>query len=120
MKKLAIAIAVLALVYFFATHRSDANATSCVRSTSPNGLYIAEECMLDWNRRDNARYVGRVYEAASGKLIARRTFHTPVPEITWVDNHLLFQAGGDDDDLVVLPPSLYDHINATFWQWTSW
>ncbi|CAB3778077.1 hypothetical protein LMG28688_00509 [Paraburkholderia caffeinitolerans] len=74
--------------------------------------------MLDWHHDENPKYVGRVYDAASGKLIVRRTFHTPVPEITWVDNHLLFQRGGDDEDLVILPPSLQDRVVSAFWQLT--
>lgn len=120
MKKLAIAITALALLYFFITHRSDSRAYDCVRSTSPNGLYVAEECTLDWDHGDNPKYVGRIYDAASGKLISRQTFHTPVPEIIWGGDYLLFQRGGDGDGLVSLPPSLYERINATYWQLTRW
>ncbi|WP_322058602.1 hypothetical protein [Paraburkholderia sp. J63] len=120
MKKVLIAVSTLALIYFFITHRSDSKASSCVRSTSPDRLYIAEECRLDWNHRDNPEYVGRVYGAASGKLIARRTFSTPSPKIMWADNYVQFQIGGDDDDLVMLPPSLYDRINALYWRMTQW
>ncbi|QBQ96353.1 hypothetical protein [Paraburkholderia pallida] len=117
---IAIAIAVLALIFLFITHRSDSRAYDCTRSTSPNGRYIAEECTLDWNRGDNPKYVGRVFDAASGKLIARQIFRTPVPEIMWGDSYLLFQRGGDGEGLVNLPPSRYERINAAYWQLTQW
>lgn len=120
MKKLVIAIAGLALLYFYITHLSDSNAYDCVRSTSPNGRYVAEECVLDSGRGGNPKYVGRVYEAASGKLIARQTFRTPVPEIMWGGDYLLFQRGGDGEGLVNLPPSRYERINAAYWQLTRW
>lgn len=120
MRKIAIAVAIVALGYFFFTHRADSQAYSCIRSTSPDGRYLAEECTLDWDHGDNPKYVGRLYDAASGKLLARRTLHTPVPGITWVNNSLLFSSGGDDEDMVPLPPSPYDRFNAAYWQLTQW
>ena len=119
MKKLATTIGALALLHVFFTHRSDSKAYDCVRSTSSNGRYIAEECTLDWDHGGYPKYVGRVYDAASGKLIARQTFHTPVPEIMWGDTYVLFQRGGGDG-LVNLPPSRYERINAAYWQLTQW
>jgi hypothetical protein len=59
-------------------------------------------------------------QAELGALIARQTFRTPVPEIMWGDGYLLFQRSGDGEDLVNLPPSYYERINATYWQLTTW
>ncbi|WP_156992618.1 hypothetical protein [Paraburkholderia oxyphila] len=120
MRAIAILVTAIALGYMFFTHRADSQAYSCVRSTSPDGRYIAEECTLDWDRGDNPKYVGRLYDAASGKLLARRTLHTPVPGITWVNQYLLFSSGGDDEDMVALPLSLYDRFNAAYWRLTRW
>ena len=60
MRKLLIAIAGVVLICLYMTWRSDRSADRCVRSTSPDGRYIAEECMLAYNHGDNPEYVGRV------------------------------------------------------------
>lgn len=119
MRKVAIALIAIAATCVYFAHRSDARAYDCVRRASPDGRYVAEECTLDWDHGDNPKYVGRVYDTA-GKLILRRTFHTPSPEITWTGNHLLFSTGGGDDDFVVFPLSLYDRLNAGYWRLTQW
>lgn len=120
MKKSVIAIVALTLIYYWITHRTDSMAYDCVRSKSPDGRYVAEECTLDWDHGDNPKYVGRLYDDVTGKMLARRTLHAPDPEILWVANYLMFSGGGNDEDMIALPPSLYDRIVATYWQLTKW
>lgn len=73
--------------------------------------------MLRWLGRGDAQYVGRVFDAASGKLLAQHTFRTPVPTIMWSSyegDAVLFSVGdgGDASTYVKLPPSRWDMILA--------
>jgi hypothetical protein len=107
------------------------HGTECVRSTSPDGTYIAERCFLGkpgFYRSDNGRYVARLFEAKSGDLLVENVFTTPVPDLYWTtgfyagDSHLLhyigpavsYQRGGEDDDgsHIYLPPSFWDRLLA--------
>jgi hypothetical protein len=101
--------AVVGVFYFFLIDHTPHGA-ECERSTSSNGLYIAERCLLVWIPGGNSEYVGRVFDATSGKKLAQHTFSTPVPEISWLSYEgaiVSFSIGdADDGDAdIVLPPS---------------
>jgi hypothetical protein len=111
-------LAVLAVTFamlFVATHTDNRSASECIKSTSKNGRYIAERCLLQWRGGNDPDYRGQVYDAASGKLLVRRTFSTPVPELIWLDDEgVSFSRGGDDASFIKLPPSFYDRMIAKF------
>ncbi|MGF6446710.1 hypothetical protein [Paraburkholderia youngii] len=102
-------------VLLVATHTDTGNASECIKSTSKNGRYIAERCLLQWRGGNDPDYRGQVYDAVSGKLLVRRTFSTPVPELIWLDDEgVSFSRGDDDASFVKLPPSFYDQMIARF------
>ena len=107
--RIALFAVVVGMLYFCLTDHTP-HGTECQRSTSPNGLYIAERCLLVWIPGGNSEYVGRVFDATSGKKLAQHTFSTPVPEISWLSYEgaiVSFSIGdADDGDAdIVLPPS---------------
>jgi hypothetical protein len=98
---------------YWLAYRPDSGATDCERRTSPNELYVAEECLISWGGRDDPYYLGRVYDAKTGTLLVRRRFSTPLREIYWSDRgNLSFSSGGDDASYVKMPPSLFDRLTA--------
>ncbi|MFP3565316.1 hypothetical protein [Paraburkholderia sp. SIMBA_030] len=120
MKKAFRLAALLALIFgapYFIVFDHTPPGTDCKKSSSPDGSYTAELCMLKWYGRGNAEYVGRVFDAGSGKLLAQHTFITPVPTIMWSDyegESVLFSIGdgGDKSTYVDLPPSKWDRLLA--------
>ncbi|MBN3856570.1 hypothetical protein G3N59_24620 [Paraburkholderia sp. Ac-20340] len=103
-----------ASLYFMAGHRPE--PSDCVRSTSPDARYVAEECLLEWNHGDNPKYSGKLYDAKTGTLLAQRILHTSVPQIMWGQDAMLFERGGEDENLVRLPPSFFERFSAVLHQ----
>lgn len=68
-------------------------------------LYIGEICAIGLR----TKYLFRLFEIKSGKLVAERTFYHPDPQILWGDNQVWY---GDDDEYVALPPALLDRFMA--------
>jgi hypothetical protein len=106
-------VGVLYFVLFDTTPRGD----ECERSTSPDDLYIAERCVLQWVPGGDSKYVGRIFDAKSGKKLAQHTFSTPVPQIAWFDYtdvYVSFSIGddGSDSPYISLPPSKWDRLLA--------
>ncbi len=101
--------AVAALAYAWGVDRRS-KARECEKSRSPDGLYVAERCLVQWKGGNDPDYVGRVYDAKSGRLLVERSFSTPVPELSWWKNTVSFSRGGDEASEVYLPPSLYDRF----------
>ena len=87
------------------------NARDCQRTQSDNGAYIAELCLLRDNGHD-ADYLGRVYAAQGGALLADRTFDTPESGIYWDNESVAFERGGTGDSLIFLPPTMLDGLRA--------
>jgi hypothetical protein len=113
-----ILIGVLYLVLFNHTPQG----TECKRSTSPDGDYIAERCVLNWNPGDSTEYVGRLFDAKNGRLLAELTLKTPVPELSWSDfegKSVSFSIGDadDNDGSIPIPPSQWDRLLAARPRW---
>ncbi|MGV2289829.1 hypothetical protein AAHK20_14045 [Trinickia sp. YCB016] len=108
------AIGVLYLVLF--NHTSQ--GTECERSTSPDGNYIAERCLLKRAPGGgNSEYVGRLFDSKNDKLLAELTLRTPVPELSWSDyegKSVSFSSGDalDNDGSISIPPSKWDRLLA--------
>ncbi|MGV2293256.1 hypothetical protein AAHK20_31425 [Trinickia sp. YCB016] len=85
---------------------------SCVSSTSTDDAYVAELCLLTWSSRDIPEYVGRVYDAKSGKMLAQSTFLTSDPEVIWFKSGGLAFSRGDEAAFIDLPPSKWDRLLA--------
>ncbi|BCQ27022.1 hypothetical protein NK8_52110 (plasmid) [Caballeronia sp. NK8] len=97
---------------------------------SPDRAYAAERCLLAWAPGGNSEYVGRVFDAKSGKKLAQRTFSTPVPDFLWSDGvcssdgpglpqqcigpGILFSSGDPikGNARIPLPPPWYDRLPA--------
>ena len=93
------------------------HGTECHKSTSPDGLYVGERCLLEWVPGGNSEFVGRLFDASTGRLLAQHTFSTPVPQIEWLDyngEYVSFSNGdgGDDSVYISLPPSIWDRLLA--------
>lgn len=91
--------------------------TECQKSAPPDGLYVAERCLLKWVPGGNSEYVGRVFDAKSGKKLAQHIFRTPDPQIAWYSYTALyvsFSIGDDSSDApyISLPPSKWDRLLA--------
>ena len=104
-------------ILYFSLFDTTPRGTECERLTSPNGLYVAERCVLRWVPRGDSKYVGRLFDAKSGRKLAQHTFSTPVPQIAWFDYtdvYVSFSIGddGDDSPYISLPPSKWDRILA--------
>jgi hypothetical protein len=107
---------VMALIGIFAFDRTP-RGEECRTSTSPDGIYLADLCLFAWVPGGDSRYVGRVYIAQTGRLIAQHTFSTPIPEISWNsygEAYVSFSKGdgGDDSVYISLPPSFVDRMLA--------
>jgi len=112
----ALVMVTIGMIYFLAFNHTPPG-TECQHSKSPDGLYIAERCLLDWVPGGNSKYVGRLFDAASGHLVAQHTFATPVPTILWSSHEgetVLFSVGdgGDDATYIPIPPSTWDRLLA--------
>lgn len=100
---------------YWLAYKPDSGASECERKISPDGRYLAEQCLISWGGRDDPDYLGRVYDAKTGTLLVRRRFSTPVPELDWFDDgNVSFSRGGDDASYVKMPPTLYDRLTAWF------
>jgi hypothetical protein len=106
----------IGIIYSFAFNHTPPG-TECQSSKSPDGLHIAQRCLLDWVPGGNSKYVGRLFDANSGQLLAQHVFATPVPTIMWSsseDETVLFSVGdgGDDATYIPIPPSTWDRLLA--------
>jgi len=123
-----VGFAAIGVLYFGLFNRIP-HGTECEKSSSPDGIYIAERCFLEVQsfRSGNAKYVGRLFDAENGKLLAEHTFITPVPDLFWspgfrsgepsphyVGPSVNFSRGGEDGDGsdISLPPSGWDRLLA--------
>jgi hypothetical protein len=115
-KRVALSVAVVGVLSFCLTDRTP-HGTECQKSASPDGLYIAERCLLKWVPGGNSEYAGRVFDAKSGKKLAQHTFSTPDPQIAWYSYTAVYVSfsigdGGDDATYISLPPSGWDRFLA--------
>jgi hypothetical protein len=111
-KRVALGAAVIGVLYF-GLFDTTAHGTECHKSTSKNGLYKAERCLLRWVPGGDSEYVGRVFDMGSEKKLVQRTFSTPEPTILWfVDGTMAFSTGGDADAFITLPASAWDKVLA--------
>jgi hypothetical protein len=114
-KRVTLCAAVIGVLYF-SLFDTTPQGTECHKSTSPNGAYSAERCLLHWHPGSNSDYVARVFDVKTGKKLAQRSFSTTDPEISWFSYdkvYVLFSMGGDDEvALVMLPPSKWDKLLA--------
>lgn len=105
------------------------HGTKCIRSISPDGVYLAERCFLQVEsyRTEDTQYVARLFDAKSGNLLAEHVFTTPVPDFYWspgfysgepepryIGPSVNFSRGGEDGDGsdISLPPSFWDRLMA--------
>ena len=91
--------------------------TECKHTTSPDGNYIAELCLLKWVPGSDSEYVGRIYDATNGNLLIQRSFsaHSSDTQIAWYDDESMsFSIGGSGDNsgYITLPPSKWDRLLA--------
>ncbi|QBQ98923.1 hypothetical protein [Paraburkholderia pallida] len=103
----------LVLIDYGCEARRRAKAGECMDTTSHNGLYRAQACITSVSG-NVVFFVGRLYEARTGKLVAETTFDSMdggVPDFMPDDHAVLFDGGGDSG-LIDVPPSLLDRLRA--------
>jgi hypothetical protein len=127
-KRSAILIMALGVIYFCLFNHTP-QGTECESSKSPDGLYAAQRCLLDWIPGGNSEYVGRLFDAKTGSLLAERTFDTPVPQLSWssgvyyypnsnslvtnfINPSVSFSIGGGRSTYISIPPSKWDRLLA--------
>jgi hypothetical protein len=120
----------IGIIYFCFFNRTP-HGTECQRLKSSDGLYAAERCLLHWVPGDSSEYVGRLFDAKNGKLLAQRIFSTTDPDLFWspglfyssdpnssdvrdVGPAVVFSIGDPDDgdSSISLPPSSWDRLLA--------
>src|SRR5271165_2567457 len=77
-------LTVIGALYFGLFNRTP-QGTECENSSSPDEIYMTERCFLEVKsfRNGDAKYVGRLFDAKSGNLLAEHIFITPVPDLFW-------------------------------------
>jgi hypothetical protein len=104
-------------VIYFCLFNHTPHGRECESSKSPDGLYMAERCLLKWVPGGDSKYVGRLFDARNGKLLAQHTFATPVPQVAWFNYEEIYVSfsigdGGDDATYISIPPSKWDRLLA--------
>ncbi|MGF6788681.1 hypothetical protein [Paraburkholderia sp. 35.1] len=135
MKRISTRVALLAgliAVLYLGLFDHTPQGSECRKSAPVHGLYTAELCLLRWipGRSGSPEYVGRLFDAKTGKLLAQRTFSTPVPDLFWstglryslnpysppryLGPSVEFSRGdgGEGDSSISLPPSFWDKLAA--------
>jgi len=125
----ALCAAVVGALYF-SLFDTTPQGRECERSSSPDGLYVAERCLLHWVSSFESKYVGRLFDAKSGQKLAQHTFSTSVPDLAWYpgmdyspkEDGVLSRLppsvgfsigdGGDEATFISLPPSKWDRLLA--------
>jgi hypothetical protein len=128
-KRLALVIACIGVLYFSLFNHTP-RGTDCENSKSPDGVYMAELCLLRWVPGGNSKFVGRLFDAKTGKLLAEHTFSTPVPQLSWSSGLYYSNTNSPDardigpsvqfsrgdaakgDSAISLPPSKWDQLLA--------
>jgi hypothetical protein len=91
--------------------RARAKAHECISVTSQNGLYLAESCVTDADG-NLVFYVGKLYEARGGALLARTDFDSMdggAPEFMPDESAVVFKGG---DAGIDIPPKWLDRLRA--------
>jgi hypothetical protein len=93
--------------------RAHARAHGCIEATSKSGLYRAESCVtgMDGNL---VFYVGKLYDAHSGKLLARTDFDSMDggdPEFMPDESAIVFRGSGDSGEIHI-PPDWRERLRA--------
>ncbi|MBB5421905.1 hypothetical protein HDG40_000046 [Paraburkholderia sp. JPY158] len=130
-KRAALLVGLIAGLYFGLFDHTP-HGRECRNSAPVDGIYRAELCLLRWapGRSGSPEYVGRLFDAKSGRLLAQRTFSTPVPDLFWstglryslnpysppryLGPSVEFSRGdaGKGDARISLPPSFWDKLAA--------
>jgi hypothetical protein len=110
-------IAAFSIVQYIREARSRANAHECYEVTSPSGLYRAQSCAtgVDGNV---VFYVGRLYDARPGVLLARTDFgsvDSRLPAFLPDERSVLFRRGEGDGagtGFINIPPNWLERLKA--------
>jgi hypothetical protein len=92
-------------------------AHDCIEATSKSGLYRAESCVtgMDGNA---VLYVGRLYDARRGVLLARTDFDSVdsrLPEFSPDERSVIFRRGegdGSGTGYINIPPNWLERLKA--------
>ncbi|WP_028225178.1 hypothetical protein [Paraburkholderia ferrariae] len=111
----AIIVAAFIVIRYVFDARACSKANNCYSVTSHSGRYRPEVCETDADG-NLVSFVGRLYDAHSGKLLARTDFDSmdsSLPEFMPNESAVIFRSGGDDDSGVVdIPPNWRDRSRA--------
>lgn len=110
----AICVVAFGVVQYVSSARKRAAARECINVTSQSGLYRAESCVTDVNG-NLVLFVGRLYDAHSGTLIARVDFDSMdggAPQFMPDESAVLFRGAGDSGEIGI-PPNWRDRLRAS-------
>ncbi|WP_027820037.1 hypothetical protein [Paraburkholderia bannensis] len=106
-------VAGLSVLQYVCDASARARAHECIAVTSHSGLYRAQSCVtgMDGNV---AFYVGKLYDAHSGKVFARTDFDSMDggdPEFTPDESAILFRGSGESGEIHI-PPDWRERLKA--------
>ncbi|WP_322052774.1 hypothetical protein [Paraburkholderia bannensis] len=106
-------LAVLSVLRYVCDARARARAHDCISVTSHSGFYRAQSCVtgMDGNV---AFYVGKLYDAHSGKVLARTDFDSMDggdPEFMPDESAILFRGSGESGEIHI-PPDWRERLKA--------
>jgi hypothetical protein len=110
---IAAVVAGLGLFQYFLNARARAKAHECVAVTSQSGRYRAQACVIGMDG-NVFFYVGRLYDAHSGEVLARTDFDSMdggAPEFMPDESAILFRGSGDSGEIHI-PPNPLDRLRA--------
>ncbi|POR50215.1 hypothetical protein B0G62_109123 [Paraburkholderia eburnea] len=109
----AVIVAGFSVFQYIQGARARAKAHECVAVTSQSGRYRAQSCVtgMDGNV---FFYVGRLYDAYSGEMLARTDFDSMDggdPEFMPDESAILFRGSGDSGEIHI-PPNWLERLHA--------
>jgi hypothetical protein len=109
----AVAVTGFNMIDYILDARARVFADECIDVASPSGLYRARSCVkrVDGNV---FFYVGKLYDAHSGKLLARTDFDSMDggdPEFMPDESAIVFRGSGDSGEIHI-PPDWQERLRA--------
>ncbi|WP_322068481.1 hypothetical protein [Paraburkholderia bannensis] len=106
-------VAGLSVLRYILDARARARGHECISVTSQSGIYRAQSCVtgMDGNV---AFYVGKLYDAHSGKVLARTDFDSMDggdPEFMPDESAILFRGSGESGEIHI-PPDWRERLKA--------
>ncbi|WP_321843615.1 hypothetical protein [Paraburkholderia bannensis] len=110
-------VAGLSVLQYICDMRARVRAHECISVTSQSGIYRAQSCVTNMDG-NVAFYVGKLYDAHSGKVLARTDFDSMdggLPEFLPDESAVIFRRGegdGSGTGFIDIPPDWRARLKA--------